>query len=130
MLIKEIPIESLRNFTVDLLSNTFLQLRQTNISEDDVVSLSLILAEDLNEDFGNLHIEDIQKSFRLGIRNTDDFLIGPKVWYKWIKRHRDLIWQNEGKDEKQIDKRLKYRNRIGTGMKSLGNSIKQINYEK
>tara|TARA_R100000742_G_C4279010_1_gene102655 strand:- start:3258 stop:3650 length:393 start_codon:yes stop_codon:yes gene_type:complete len=130
MLIKEIPIESLRNFSVDLLSNTFLQLRQTNISEDDVVSLSLILAEDLNEDFGNLHIEDIQKSFRLGIRNTDDFLIGPKVWYKWIKRHRDLIWQNEGKDEKQIDKRLKYRNRIGTGMKSLGNSIKQINYEK
>ena len=53
-MIKDIPIEDLRAFSVEILSRTFLELRQHSISEDDIVSLSLILAEDLQKDFHNI----------------------------------------------------------------------------
>ena len=125
MKIKELQIEELRGKCVDLLSKTFLQLRQ-NPTEDDIVSLAVILAEDLKEDFEKLEFEDIEQAFRIGIRNTDDFVVGVKTWYRWIKKHRDLIWQNADKEPQQIDKRLRYRSRIGTGMKSISNQIKQI----
>ena len=118
-MIKDIPIEDLRAFSVEILSRTFLELRQTNITEDDIVSLSLILAEDLQKDFHNITIEDVKESFRQGIRNTDDFLIGPKVWYKWMKNFRQLIWNNEDIDPHMRDKRLAYRSRNGTGLKKL-----------
>jgi len=129
MIIKNISIENLRNYSVEILSSTFLQLRQ-NVTEEDIVALSLILAEDLKEDFSKLHIEDINKAFRLGIRNTDDFLIGPKVWYKWIKKHRDLIWSEQYKEIQYQDKRLNYRKKLGTGMKSIGTTINKLSYEK
>ena len=129
MIIKDISIENLRNYSVEILSSTFLQLRQ-NVTEEDIVALSLILAEDLKEDFSKLHIEDINKAFRLGIRNTDDFLIGPKVWYKWIKKHRDLIWSEQYKEVQYQDKRLNYRKKLGTGMKSIATTINKLSYEK
>tara|TARA_R100000353_G_scaffold170690_1_gene134590 strand:+ start:25001 stop:25390 length:390 start_codon:yes stop_codon:yes gene_type:complete len=129
MIIKDISIENLRNYSVEILSSTFLQLRQ-NVTEEDIVALSLILAEDLKEDFSKLHIEDINKAFRLGIRNTDDFLIGPKVWYKWIKKHRDLIWSEQYKEIQYQDKRLNYRKKLGTGMKSIATTINKLSYEK
>jgi len=118
-MIKDIPIEDLRAFSVEILSRTFLELRQTNITEDDIVSLSLILAEDLQKDFHNITIEDVKESFRQGIRNTDDFLIGPKVWYKWMKNFRQLIWNNEDIAPNRRDKRLAYRSRNGTGLKKI-----------
>jgi hypothetical protein len=118
-MIKDIPIEDLRAFSVEILSRTFLELRQHSISEDDIVSLSLILAEDLQKDFYNLTLEDVKESFRQGIRNTDDFLIGPKVWYKWMKNFRQLIWNNEDIAPNMRDKRLAYRSRNGTGLKKL-----------
>lgn len=86
-MIKEMSIENIRSLSIEILSKTFLELRQHNITEEDIVSLGLILAVDLQKDFNNMYIEDIKESFRLGIRTTDDFLIGPKVWYKWIKKH-------------------------------------------
>jgi hypothetical protein len=107
-MIKNTPIEALRSHAVEILSKTFLELRQHNIVEDDIVSLSLILAEDLQRDFKNLEIVDIKEAFRKGIRETDDFLIGPKIWYKWIKKYRNLLWDAEyqvrtqGKDPKLV----------------------------
>ena len=129
MIIKDLSIAEVRNYSLEILSSTFLQLRQ-NVSEDDIVALSLILAEDLKEDFPKLYIEDINKAFRQGIRNTDDFLIGPKVWYKWIKKHRDLIWSESSKEIQYQDKRLNYRKSLGTGMKSIGTTINKLSYEK
>ena len=94
-MIKNMPIQDLRSYSVEILSRTFLELRQHSISEDDIVSLSLILAEDLQKDFKNLEIVDIKEAFRKGIRETEDFLIGPKIWYKWIKKYRNLLWDAE-----------------------------------
>ena len=88
------PIEDLRTHSVEILSKAYLELGQ-NPNEDTIVSMSLILAEDLQKDFKNLDIEDIKASFRRGIRETDSFHITVKTYYKWIKTYRDLLWDAE-----------------------------------
>tara|TARA_R110002020_G_scaffold57027_2_gene157220 strand:+ start:58 stop:450 length:393 start_codon:yes stop_codon:yes gene_type:complete len=119
--IKEENIDNLRSFCVDLLSKTFMELGQRP-NENDIVKLALILSEDLVRDFENLTKEDINEAFRNGVRRTDKFHLNVKTYYHWIKTHRDLIWQNTDKDESQIDKRLQYRSRQGTGMIELKQS--------
>tara|TARA_R110000751_G_scaffold136245_1_gene239216 strand:+ start:6547 stop:6930 length:384 start_codon:yes stop_codon:yes gene_type:complete len=118
MMIKKIKIEDLRLYANDLLSKTYLQLGQRP-SDKDVFNFSMILAEDLKEDFDNLTIEDIRQSFRDGIRNTDDFHITVKTYYKWIKAHRQIIWNNETIEDEYKDKRLRYRNKSGTGLNKI-----------
>ena len=93
-MIKSIPIEHLRNHSVEILSKAFLELGQ-NPNEDTIVSMSLILAEDLQKDFKNLEIEDIKASFRRGIRESDEWHITVKTYYKWIKTYRNLLWDAE-----------------------------------
>ena len=106
-MIKNTPIEALRSHAVEILSKAYLELGQ-NPTEDTIVSLSLILAEDLQKDFKNLEIEDIKASFRRGIRETDSFHITVKTYYKWIKTYRNLLWDAEyqvrtqGKDPKLV----------------------------
>jgi hypothetical protein len=126
MIIKEIKIQELRIFANDLLGKTYLQLGQKPNAED-MFQLSLILAEDLKDDFETLTLEDIQKAFREGLRNTDDFHLTIKVYYKWIKAFRQVIWNNETIEPQMQDKRLKYRHRQGTGMKRINiKDIKQL----
>jgi len=106
-MIKEKPIEDLRSHAIEILSKAYLELGQ-NPSEDTIVSMSLILAEDLHRDFKNLEIEDIRQAFRRGVRETDEFHITVKTYYKWIKKYRDLLWDAEyqvrtqGKDPKLV----------------------------
>ena len=109
---------------VDLISKTFVELGQTK-SEEEIVILSRSLADDLQRDFGNLTFVDIENAFRQGVRNTDLFALNVKTYYRWIKAHRQLIWDNEDKEPQQLDKRLNYRSRIGVGLKSIG-TLKQL----
>lgn len=125
MKIKEIEIERLREFSCDLLSRTYMELGQRP-SEEDIVTFAVILAEDLKEDFSNLELPDIQAAFRQGIRNTDDFHITVKTYYKWIKAHRQIIWNNINTEPERMDKRLRYRSRNGTGLKKI-ETQKQFN---
>ena len=117
-MIKEMPIEDLRTQAVEILSRTFLELGQ-NPNEDTIVSMSLILAEDLSKDFNEMEIQDVKESFRLGIRNTEIYHITVKTYYKWITDHRQMIWNNETIEPQMQDKRLRYRSRQGTGMKRI-----------
>mgnify|MGYP003646111350 FL=1 len=120
------PIQELRSHSVEILSRTFLELGQ-NPNEDTIVSMSLILAEDLSKDFNNMEIQDVQEAFRLGIRNTDIFHITVKTYYKWIKDHRQMIWNNESIEPQMQDKRLRYRSRNGTGLNRIDiNKIKLL----
>tara|TARA_Y100001963_G_scaffold96637_1_gene133009 strand:- start:47 stop:439 length:393 start_codon:yes stop_codon:yes gene_type:complete len=119
--IKEENTQNLRTFCVDLLSKVFMELGQRP-NENDIVKLALILTEDLQTDFGNLTKEDVKQAFRNGVRRTDKFHLNVKTYYSWIRTHRDLIWQNEGKDENHIDRRLQYRKRNGTGLIELKQS--------
>ena len=124
-MIKNIEDKELLSLCVDLLMRTYTELVQTP-DEKTVLIMSQSLANDLKEDFDTLLFEDIIQSFRLGVRNTDKFLVNPKTYYSWIKSHRQLLWSEEGKEPQQMDKRLRYRSRKGTGIKKLSNQIKQI----
>ena len=116
--IKDIKMNDLQSLCVDLLAKSFLELRQKTKSEE-LIAYAKILSDDLKQDFEKLTFEDIVKAFREGVRNTDDFLISVKTYYKWIKAHRQIIWDNVDKPIHQIDKRLKYRTRKGTGIKKI-----------
>ena len=116
--IKDIEIEKVREFAVDLLSKSYMELGQRP-NEEDIVMFAVILAEDLKEDFPNLELEDIRQSFRQGIRNSEKFHMTVKTYYHWIKSHRQIIWDNESNEPERKDKRLKYRSRNGTGLKKL-----------
>ena len=103
---------------VNLLASTFLQLGQ----KSDAASLNWlgsILCEDLQTDFQSLTMPDIIQAFKEGIRNTDDFHLTVKTYYKWIKAHQQIIWDNETVDPFMQDKRLNYRSRNGTGLKKI-----------
>ena len=49
-----------------------------------------------------------------------------QTYYSWIKTHRQLIWNESSKEPEHQDKRLRYRSRNGTGMKSISNKLKQL----
>ena len=124
MKIKEIEISQLKLKCLDLITKTFVELGQ--VKDDKTLAiLAQTLATDLLEDFPNLTFEDIQASFRQGVRNSDRFVLNVQTYYLWIKAHRQLIWNNASIEPERQDKRLKYRSRKGTGLKSITN-IKQI----
>ena len=124
MKIKEYEKQELTLKCVELVSLTLVELGQVK-DEKHIVILSQSLSNDLFEDFGNLYFEDIQASFRNGVRNTDQFVLNVQTYYKWIKAHRQLIWNESSKEPERQDKRLRYRSRTGTGLKQI-NNIKQL----
>lgn len=125
MTIKQLERNDLTLKCLDLLTTTFVELGQ--VKDDKTLSvLTNSLSNDLLEDFPNLMFEDIEASFRQGVRNTKEFHLTVKTYYKWIKAQRQLIWNEASKEPERQDKRLKYRNRKGTGLQSISNKIKQI----
>jgi hypothetical protein len=123
MKIDNIPKEELEKQCVDLVSRTLIELRQT-MEPQEIVIFATSLANDCKKYFRNLHIEDIDEAMSNGVVKTDLYF-SRKTYYKWIMTHRDLIWKNTGTEKTTIPLELKYRNRIGTGMKHISN-IKQI----
>jgi len=124
MKIKEYEKQELTLKCVELVSLTLVELGQVK-DEKHIVILSQSLSNDLIEDFSNLYFEDIQASFRNGVRNTDQFVLNVQTYYKWIKAHRQLIWNESSKEPERQDKRLRYRSRTGTGLKQISN-LKQL----
>ena len=124
MKIKEYEKQQLTLKCVELISLTLVELGQLK-DEKHIVILAQSLCQDLKEDFGNLYFEDIQASFRNGVRNTEHFVLNVQTYYKWIKAHRQLIWNEASKEPERQDKRLRYRSRTGTGLKQT-NNVKQL----
>ncbi len=124
-MIKDIDIKDLELHCVDLVSKTLVELGQVK-DEKHIVVLSKSLAYDLKEDFSKLYFEDIQQAFRQGVRTTEVFVLNVQTYYKWIKSHRQLIWNQSDKEPQRQDKRLRYRSRTGTGLSKINNQIKQI----
>lgn len=118
MKIKEYQTKDLQLKCVDLLAKTYLELGQKSDSES-MITLSQIFCDDLQTDFQDLTMDDIIHAFKQGVRNTDDFHLTVKTYYKWIKTHRQIIWNNIEISPDQMDKRLKYRSRNGTGLKKI-----------
>tara|TARA_R110002020_G_scaffold432108_1_gene642169 strand:+ start:376 stop:753 length:378 start_codon:yes stop_codon:yes gene_type:complete len=124
-MIKDIDIKELELMCVDLISKTLVELGQLK-DEKHIVILAKSLAYDVKEDFKNLYFEDIVQSFRQGVRGTDSFVLNVQNYYKWIKEHRQLIWNESSKEPERQDKRLKYRSRKGTGLKIMNKEIKKL----
>ncbi len=123
--IKEIHIQDLTIACNDLLLKTLIELGQMK-DEQWVLAMSHSLANDLHKDFKNLYFEDIAQAFRQGVRNTDKFVLNVQTYYSWIKAHRKLIWEARSKDPVNLDKRLHYRGRNGTGLLSISDNIKKL----
>ncbi len=94
---------------VELLSKTYLDLGQHNIDAKTKVLMAQSLASDLKKSFASMSWRDVEMSFWNGVRNTEDFSINAKTYYKWLKLWRSIIWNNEGVEDHQKDKRLAYR---------------------
>ena len=126
MKIKEINIQELTIDCNNLLFKTLIELGQSK-GEQWLLAMSNSLANDLKQDFENLTMEDIAHAFRNGVRNTNDvrFVLNVQTYYIWIKKHRQLIWNESSKEPERQDKRLQYRSRKGTGLKSITN-IKKL----
>tara|TARA_R100000963_G_C4644763_1_gene108707 strand:- start:3927 stop:4322 length:396 start_codon:yes stop_codon:yes gene_type:complete len=118
MKIKDIELGELTVMCNDLLFKTLVELGQNNKDENWFVVMSNSLANDLKEDFGNsLTFTDVVMAFRQGVRADEaKFVVNVQTYYLWLKKHRDLIWENNNKEPDRIDKRLKYRSRKGTGL--------------
>ena len=125
MKIKDIDIKELELMCVDLISKTLVELGQIK-DEKHIVILARSLAYDVKEDFKNLTFEDIVQAFRQGVRNTDSFVLNVQNYYKWIRAHRQLIWNEASKEPERQDKRLVYRSRKGTGLKIMNKEIKKL----
>tara|TARA_R110001606_G_scaffold47827_1_gene121680 strand:+ start:3162 stop:3554 length:393 start_codon:yes stop_codon:yes gene_type:complete len=125
-MIKDYNKSDLTKLCVELLSKTYLDLGQHNVDGKTKVLMAQSLAFDLKQSFGSLLWIDVEQSFWNGVRNTDEFSVCAKTWYKWLKLWRAIIWNNEGKSNQALDKRLKYRSNKNTGLKSINNSIKKI----
>ena len=78
----------------------------------------------VNRSFKSLTFQDIAESFRNGVRNSDKSVLNVQTYYSWIKEQRQLIWNESNKEPERQDKRLHYRNRNNTGLKSLENLLK------
>ena len=124
MKIKEYNKKDLLIECVNIISKTLVELGQVK-DEKHIVVLSTSLCNDLIESFSNLDIQDIQRAFHYGVRNTEFFVLNVQTYFKWIRAHRQLIWNESSKEPERQDKRLRYRSRTGTGLKQI-NNIKQL----
>ena len=125
-MIKNIAIEDIRSEALKIMRNTYTELGQSPDALK-LTSISYSLAEDLIRDFSKMEMRDIWEAFRIGVRQSEVFHITVKSYYKWIKDHRQIIWDNETIEPNMQDKRLNYRTRQGTGMKRINiKDIKQL----
>tara|TARA_Y100001938_G_C8020578_1_gene395087 strand:+ start:218 stop:571 length:354 start_codon:yes stop_codon:yes gene_type:complete len=108
-MIKNISEAELIKMCVELLTKTYFDLGQHNVSGQTKVLMAQSLATDLKKSFATLLWKDVQMAFWNGVRNTDEFNISAKTYYKWLKIWRNIIWNNENVAEHQKDKRLSYR---------------------
>ena len=124
--IKDIELTDLKIMCNDLLFKTLIELGQNHKDENWFVIMSNSLANDLKEDFeSSLTFIDVIQSFRQGVRNTDKFVLNVQTYYVWLKNHRQIIWDNNSKEPERIDKRLKYRSRNGTGLKTISDKLRR-----
>tara|TARA_R100001443_G_scaffold4358_2_gene12851 strand:- start:1330 stop:1698 length:369 start_codon:yes stop_codon:yes gene_type:complete len=108
--IKTMTKEELLMGSVDLISKTYIELGQNNIEEDTIMVLAQSLADDLSKTYKNFYFEDAKNAFNLGVRspiNGDFIHLNVPTYMRWLRKHKDLIWDARskvdlGEDPKQV----------------------------
>tara|TARA_R100001015_G_C4621428_1_gene178618 strand:- start:220 stop:627 length:408 start_codon:yes stop_codon:yes gene_type:complete len=107
---------------IGLISSTLVQLGQTK-TDKDILILASTLAEDLIRDWKMLSWKDVEESFRSGIRESEEFALNVKTYYKWLRTHKKLIdedvYKQNNLESYTIDRRLKYRSKNKTGLLTI-----------
>jgi len=107
---------------IGLISSTLVQLGQTK-TDKDILILASTLAEDLIRDWKMLSWQDVEESFRSGIRESEEFALNVKTYYKWLRTHKKLIdedvYKQNNLESYTIDRRLKYRSKNNTGLLTI-----------
>ena len=113
---------------IGLISSTLVQLGQTK-TDKDILILASTLAEDLVRDWKMLSWKDVEESFRSGIRESEEFALNVKTYYKWLRTHKKLIDEDVYKQNNlqsyTIDRRLKYRSKNNTGLITIKKLINE-----
>jgi hypothetical protein len=102
-LIKTMTKEELLMDSVDLVSKTYIELGQNNVEEDTIMVMAQSLADDLLKTYKNFYFEDAQNAFNLGVRspiNNDFIHLNVPTYMKWLRKHKDLIWDARAKVER------------------------------
>lgn len=102
--------EDLLMCSVDLVSKTYIELGQNNVEEDTIMIMAQSLTDDLSRMYKNFYFEDAENAFKLGVRSpiASDFVhLNVPTYMKWLRKHRDVIWEarsrfDKGEDPKQI----------------------------
>jgi len=109
-MIKHKTKEELEDLCLELLSRTYIELGQHNIDAETKVIMAQSLAEDLRKTYKNFYFQDAVNAFNLGVRSQDnkDFIhLNVPTYMKWLRRHKDLIWDarakvDSGQDPKSV----------------------------
>ena len=104
--IKTMTKEDLLMGAVDLISKTYIELGQNNVDEDTIMIMSQSLEDDLAKTYRNFYFEDAEKAFNIGVRSpiTSDFIhLTVPTYMRWLRKHRDLIWDARAKVERGDD---------------------------
>jgi len=108
--IKTMTKEDLLMGSVDLISKTYIELGQNNVEEDTITVMAQSLAGDLSKIYKNFYFEDAINAFHIGVRspiNSDFIHLTVPLYMKWLRKHKDLIWDarakvDRGEDPKQV----------------------------
>ena len=107
--IKTMTKEDLLMGSVDLVTKTYIELGQHNVDEDTIMIMAKSLAEDLNRTFRNFYFEDAVNAFSLGVRspiNNDFIHLNVPTYMKWLRKHKELIWDARSKVDRGEDPKL------------------------
>ena len=107
--IKTMTKEDLLMSSVDLISKTYIELGQNNIEEDTIMIMSQSLADDLAKTYKNFYFEDAVNAFNIGVRspiNGDIIHLTVPTYMRWLRKHKDLIWDARAKVDRGDDPKL------------------------
>ena len=105
-LIKTMTKSELVIETIDIISKTYIELGQHNVEEETLEVLAESLADDLQRVYKNFYIEDAKNAFSLGVRsqhNGDFIHLNVPTYMKWLRQHKQLIWDARAKVDQGID---------------------------
>ena len=105
-MIKQKTQTELEDLCLDLLSKTYIELGQHNVDAETKVVMAKSLAEDLRKTYKNFYFSDTINAFNLGVRSQDnrDFIhLNVPTYMRWLRVHKDLIWDARAKVERGDD---------------------------
>jgi hypothetical protein len=96
--------------SIDLISKTYIELGQHNVEEETLEVLAESLTDDLFRFYKNFYFNDAINAFSLGVRSqiSGDFIhLNVPTYMKWLRQHKQLIWDararvDKGEDPRQV----------------------------